>query len=283
MQFHNHHPIPYYTFDAFDAFPGLQHAVLTRLGGVSPKPWDSLNLGWTVGDAREHVEANYRRWASAFGLKREDLTTTWQVHGNRVLVADDAHRGGSLGKADALITNTPGIPLVQRYADCTPIMLYDPVRHACGIAHAGWRGVVARCAEAAVRAMQAEFGCDPADMVAAVGPAIGPCCYEVGEEVAQAIRATQRHPERLLTPALQLPTSDLRPRTPDFGPRTSDSHHTAYFLDLWEANAQQLRDAGVGHIEVAQICTACHRDIFFSHRGDKGRSGRFGAFIMLRS
>ncbi|NOX61832.1 MAG: peptidoglycan editing factor PgeF [Chloroflexi bacterium] len=253
--------IPYYTFTAFDVFPDLMHAVLTRHGGVSPTPWDSLNLGWTVGDARENVEMNYRRWAEFFGLNREDLTTTWQVHGNRVLVADERHRGGSLGKADALITNTPGIPLVQRYADCTPILLYDPVRHACGIAHAGWRGTVERCAEAAVQAMQREFGCDPADVIGAIGPAIGPCCYEVGPEVVAAIRTSQRLPERVLVQSA-----------------SSESQ----FLDLWEANAQQLRDAGVRRIEIAQLCTACHRDIFFSHRGDKGRSGRFAAFIVLK-
>jgi YfiH family protein len=260
MRFHNHRAIPYFTFPGFDAQPGLCHAVLTRLGGVSPAPWDSLNLGWTVGDSRERVEMNYRLWAEAFGLRRQDLTTTWQVHGNRVLVADADHRGGSLGQADALITATPYLPLVQRYADCTPILLYDPVRHACGIAHAGWRGTAARCAEATVQAMQVVFGCEPADMVAAIGPAIGPCCYEVGADVIEAMRASHRCADALLYP----------------GPRS----HTAY-LDLWQANAEQLREAGVRHIEIAGVCTACRRDLFFSHRGDGGRSGRFGAFVML--
>ncbi len=260
MRFHNHRPIPYFTFSGLDSHPGLRHAVLTRLGGVSPAPWASLNLGWTVGDSREHVETNYRLWAAAFGLRRQDLTTTWQVHGNRVLVADADHRGGSLGQADALITATPFVPLVQRYADCTPILLYDPVRHACGIAHAGWRGTAARCAEATVRAMVEAFGSHPVDLIAGIGPAIGPCCYEVGADVIAAIRAGHRQTDGLLLPT---------------------AHPDKAYLDLWQANAEQLREAGVRHIEIAGLCTACRRDLFFSHRGDGGRSGRFGAFIML--
>jgi len=252
---------PYYTFSALDAFPELVHGVFTRRGGVSPAPWDSLNLGWTVGDDFVRVDKNYRLIAQTLGFARDDLTTTWQVHGNRIVLADAAHRGGSLGKADGLITNTPGIPLLQRYADCTPILLYDPEHRAAGIAHAGWQGVVARTAEAAVQAMCAAFGSDPAQMVGAVGPAIGPCCYDVGPDVAAAIQDSQRAPNSLLRPS-------QRPG------------HA--YLDLWRANARQLTDAGVGTIEVAELCTSCHKDIFFSHRGDKGKSGRFGAVVMLR-
>ena len=260
MNYNNHRDLPYYTFPSFDAYSGVRHAVLTRQGGISPAPWDSLNLGWTVGDDRANVEANYRRWAGALGLVREELTTTWQVHGNRVLVADGS-RYGMRDQADALITRVPGLPLVQRYADCTPILLYDPVRQACGIAHAGWQGTVARCAEAAVGAMQQEFGCKPADLVAGVGPAIGRCCYEVGPEVVDAIRASHRDPDRLFAA----------------GPQS----HTA-MLDLWEANAQQLHDARVTQVEVAGLCTSCHRQTFLSHRGDHGHTGRFAAFIMVQ-
>lgn len=254
-------PTPYYTFAALDAFPRLVHGVFTRLGGVSPAPWDSLNLGWSVGDDFVRVDQNYRRIAQTLGFPREALTTTWQVHGNTILQADASHHGGSLGRADGLITDTPGVPLLQRYADCTPILLYDPEHHAAGIAHAGWQGVVARTAEAAVQAMVAAFGSDPAQMVGAIGPAIGPCCYEVGPEVVIAIRDSQRLPNALLRPS----------QRPDHA-----------YLDLWQANARQLQDAGVGVVEMAGLCTACHTDIFFSHRGDHGKSGRFGAVMMLR-
>jgi len=260
MRYHER-PLSYYTFEALDAFPELFHAVFTRRGGVSPKPWDSLNLGWMVGDDEARVEENYRRVAAAAGVAREALTTTWQVHGNTILLADEAHRGRSLGKADGLITRTPGIPLLQRYADCTPILAYDPEHRAAGIAHAGWQGVVHRTAAALIRAMTDAFDSDPARMIVAVGPAIGPCCYEVGPEVVAAIRASQRDPDDLLRPSAR------------------DGHA---YLDLWQANARQLEDAGVGVIEAAGLCTACHTDIFFSHRGDGGRSGRFGALIMLK-
>jgi YfiH family protein len=254
-------PTPYYTFKSLDAFPELVHAVFTRRGGVSPPPWDSLNLGWTVGDDFVRVDQNYRRIANTLGFDRDDLVTTWQVHGNTILLADADRPQGSLGKADGLITNTPGIPLLQRYADCTPILLYDPEHRAAGIAHAGWQGVVNRTAEAAVRAMEKAFGSDPAAMVGAIGPAIGPCCYEVGPEVVTAIRNSQRDADDLLRPSER-------------------SGHA--FLDLWQANARQLQDAGVGMVEIAGLCTACHTDIFFSHRGDKGKSGRFGAVMMLK-
>ena len=260
MRYHDL-PTPFYTFAELDRHPELVHAVFTRRGGVSPAPWDSLNLGWVVGDDAARVEANYQRVAGALGAPREALTTTWQVHGNKIMLADATNAGTSLGKADGLITNTPGVPLLQRFADCTPILLYDPVQQAAGIAHAGWQGVVARTAEAAVQAMQQAFGCEPAHMVAAVGPAIGPCCYEVGPEVITAIRHSQSQPDALL--------------------RASERPGHAY-LDMWQANARQLQEAGVGTVAVAQLCTACNTDIFFSHRGDHGKSGRFGAVIMLR-
>ncbi len=254
-------PVPYYTFESLDAFPELFHAVFTRRGGVSPKPWDSLNLGWTVGDDETRVEENYRRIAQVAGVERSALTTTWQVHGNTILEANAQRSGGSLGKADGLITEIPGIPLLQRYADCTPIIVYDPAHRAVGIAHAGWQGVVNRTAEALVWAMIDAYESRPQELVGVIGPAIGPCCYEVGPEVVAAIRSSQNDPEVLLRPSYQ-------------------SGHA--YLNLWDANALQLMDAGLQAVEVAGLCTACHTDIFFSHRGDQGRSGRFGAMVMLR-
>jgi hypothetical protein len=156
---------------------------------------------------------------------------------------------------------TPDLPLVMAFADCTPIMLVDPVRGAVGIAHAGWRGTVAGICQAVVSKMVDALNCRPADIYAAIGPAIGPCCYEVGTDVVEAVTA-----------ALGQNDAFFRP-----GPQGDQLH-----FDQWAANEFALRQAGVQQIERADICTACHVDEFYSHRAEGGRTGRFGAIIALR-
>ena len=260
-------------------FDGLVQAISTRHGGLSSGPFASLNLGWTVGDEREHVEANYRRLAAALGVPREHLTTTWQVHGNIIVRASAADRGSMIAKADGIITDQPGLPLTQRYADCTPVLVYDPHRHAIGLAHAGWRGTVAGVTSALVQAMAQAFGSDPACLLAVVGPAIGPCCYEVGPEVTAAVQGALADSAGLLSwpgePADGVSAPAGRPAE---APQAGRPH-----FDLWQANRRQLAQAGVQHIEVTGICTRCQRDAYFSHRGDNGRTGRFAAVMMLRS
>ena len=177
-----------------------------------------------------------------------------------------------IDKADGVVTDVPGLPITQRYADCTPVLVYDPRRHAVGVAHAGWRGTVAGVTPALVQAMASHFGSDPADLVAAVGPAIGPCCYEVGPEVVEAAGAVFAavRGEVLLT---QQP--------PLNGNGASGAARPVIHFDLWRANQWQFEQAGVQQIEVAGICTRCQRATFFSHRGDHGKTGRFGAVAML--
>lgn len=258
--------LPLTRFPSLSALSGLVHGVSTRQGGVSEGPFASLNLGWTVGDERAAVEANYRRLAEALALPRQHLTTTWQVHGNRVVRAHLEDRGTMLGQADGIITDVPNLPLTQRYADCTPVLVYDPKRQAVGLAHAGWRSTAGGVSVALVRAMIDSFGSDPGDLVAVIGPAIGPCCYEVGPEVEEAVvRAWQVGPSWLS-------------RKGSAGPSNGRA-----LLDLWEANRWQLAWAGVGSVEVAGICTRCRKDLYFSHRGDHGRTGRFAVVAMLKS
>lgn len=256
--------LPLLRFPSLAVFPGLVHAVSTRQGGVSPAPYASLNLSTSTGDSRENVDANHRRLAAALGVPRERFTTTWQVHSTRVVRATADNAGGMVDKADGIITDTPGLPLTQRYADCTPLLVYDPRRHAVGLGHAGWRGTVAGMATALVQAMTASFGSDPGDLVAVVGPAIGPCCYEVGQEVVEAVRSAFPEAQTLL-----------------FSPTNGVSSPAKPHFDLWAANRWQLEQAGVGQVEVAGVCTRCQHDTFFSHRGDGGRTGRFGAVMML--
>jgi YfiH family protein len=160
---------------------------------------------------------------------------------------------------DALITDEPGLPLLLRYADCVPVLIYDPAHRAIAVVHSGWRGTVHGTTRATVDALIREFGSRPADLVATIGPSIGPCCYEVGDEVVDAVRATFGRAEGLLAD------------------RGNDRRH----FDLWIANLRWLQEAGVRRVEVAKLCTACHTDEFYSHRAEHGRTGHFGAVMMV--
>ncbi len=249
----------YYQFESIPARRVL-HGVFSRLGGVSQPPFDSLNLSMSVPDEPDAVIENRRRFYSVLNVDPATAVRTVQVHGARVAAVGPADVNVLQRATDGLVTATPGLPLVMAFADCTPIMLYDPVRGAVGIAHAGWRGTVAGVCQAAVQQMVDSLGCRPADICAAIGPAIGPCCYEVGPEVVRAMGKA-------------LGTTDGL-----FRPGNGDRPH----LDQGAANELALRRAGVEQVEQAELCTACRVDEFYSHRAEAGRTGRFGAIIMLR-
>ena len=251
----------YYQFESLERFGKrgkLQHGVFTRLGGVSAPPFATLNTGHTVGDDPAAVAENYRRICGALGVDATSIASGYQVHGVDVAVIGPQDSGHVRPSTDVLVTNQPNIPLMQRFADCTPLVLYDPVRRALGLAHAGWRGTVRRVAIEAVRAMGRAFGCRPADIVAGVGPSIGPCCYEIGQ-VAGQIRKAFPNGDRWLVV----------------------QRSGAVHLDLWSANLQHLQAMGIRQVEVAGLCTACHTEEFFSHRAERGHTGRFGVLAML--
>jgi YfiH family protein len=250
----------YYCFEALDGQEEIFHGIFTRLGGVSSSPWATLNVDHTVGDDGEAVEENHRRICRALGIARRDIASGYQVHGTRVARVDHKDRGRVCPQTDVLITDVPGVSLMQRYADCLPILLYDPVHQAVGLAHAGWRGTLVGVTRKAVQAMRTEFGSRPADLIAGLGPSIGPCCYQVGPEVAEATQAA----------ILGWPSALLRQRD------------GSWHLDLWEANRRQLVQAGVVRIEISGLCTACRTDEFYSHRAERGRTGRFGVVVGLR-
>jgi YfiH family protein len=247
-----------YRFDQLSGVGGLTHAVLTRIGGVSREPYATLNLGHTVGDDLSAVEENHRRALGALGLEPGQVVSPYQVHGARVGLVGPAHLGAVQPATDALVTGLPSVPLLMRFADCTPVLFFDPVRRAVGMAHAGWRGLVAGSVPATVRTLAERCDCDPANLWAGIGPTIGPCCYEVGPEVVAAVEAACP------------PGTHVVRRV--YG-RT--------YLDLPAAVQAQLCAAGVRQIEDAGLCTACHVDEFFSHRAEHGRTGRFGVVIEL--
>jgi YfiH family protein len=250
--------IPLTTFATL-ASPSVAHGVTTRDGGVSIGPYASLNLGASVGDAEAAVNENRARLARSLGFAPERLVTTPMVHGKNVLVVDRSTAPDALScRADILVTREPGWLLMLRLADCVPILLSDEAAGVVGVAQAGWRGTAIGVASGAVQAV-ADLGADPGGLRAVVGPSIGPCCFEVGEEVVAAF-----------------PDADSAHA---IGPR-GRSH-----LDLWELNRRQLVAAGVPaeQIEIAGTCTRCNPTTYFSHRALGYPAGRFGAAIGLRA
>ncbi|NJL92597.1 MAG: peptidoglycan editing factor PgeF [Anaerolineae bacterium] len=249
----------YYQFEMWADAP-FRHGIFTRWGGVSAAPWGSLNLGGTVGDAVEAVQENHRRMYAALAVDPGQVCSVWQVHSADTVVAEAPLPGRRwLNRADGMVTQHQDVALAMRFADCVPLLFYDPMQNVLGMAHAGWRGTLSGAQLSTLATMQAAYGSRPQDVQVGIGPSIGPARYQVGEEVVQAARAALG---------------------PDCGGtiRRDPADGTAY-LDLWEANRQLLQRAGVEMIEIAGICTATHTDEFFSHRAEQGQTGRFGALM----
>lgn len=244
-----------------------RHAVFSRRGGVSEAPFESLNLSMSVPDERERVYANRRRVYGFYNRDTDSVVHAHLVHGADVARVTQGDNGTWVERVDGLITDQPGCVLTMNFADCAPILLYDPRRKAIGLGHAGWRGAVVDLPGAMVRGMVETFGSDPAELVAAVGPCIGPCCYEVGDEVITAVRGKFPEADTLL----QKPMGNGQPV----------SNGDRLFFDLPEANRRNLAAAGVVTVELSGYCTACRTDLFFSHRAEKGRTGRFGVVFAL--
>ncbi|MFQ5466220.1 MAG: peptidoglycan editing factor PgeF [Thermodesulfobacteriota bacterium] len=241
---------------------GVTHAFLTRAGGSSPAPFDTMNLGADCGDDPVNVAANAKRLSEVFGFRPERLTTAKQVHGFMMVTVRD--RGGAVYsgiESDALATPTPGVPVGVLTADCVPLLIHAPAAGAVAAVHAGWKGAAAGIARRSVNVMAGKFSTSPGEMVAAIGPRIGPCCYTVGAEVPDAFRE-------------------------DFGEGLeyfSEKDDGTFTLDLGEATRAQLIEAGMteANIEVIDACTACDPDLFFSYRRDGERTGRQLSFIMV--
>jgi YfiH family protein len=264
-----------FTFESFEPHHAISAAVTTRHGGISTGPYTSLNLGGKTGDNPDHVRENRARVANVFRRDAKQLTFARQVHGDNVAHVPAEFEGGAFDDSDALITNGKDVPLVILTADCAAILLYDPLNHALGLAHAGWRGTVAKIAERTIDEMNDKFGTKPEDVIAGIGPSIGPCCYEVGDEVMFAVEARiPDYTEEVLVDPDMASAGSFR-ATVNEGKR---------HFDLWRANELVLIDAGVpdGNIEISRLCTACRTDLFYSHRAEKGVTGRFGAIAMLR-
>ena len=249
--------------DLFDG--GVRHGFSSRGGGVSPAPWDSLNLGPGRGDHMDNVQENYRRFCAAIGADASRVVMSQQTHTDTVRRVTAADWGKGLWRqrdytdVDALITDVPHTPLVVFGADCNVILLYDPVRRAVGAAHAGWRGTALGIAARTAEAMTAAYGCRPGDLRAALGPSIGRCCFETDGDVPEALRET------LGEEAASYMDWDGR----------------KWHVDLKAVNVLWLRRAGVTAVDVCPLCTRCRGDLFWSYRRDGNARGAQIAMISL--
>ncbi len=228
--------------------PGARAAFTTRVGGTSEGAYASLNLGLLTGDERDTVAENRARAARALRREPASVLSGHQVHGASLQVRADpaepngfAEPGAPLAEADGQVTDTPGLTPAVLVADCLPVALSGP--RGVAMLHCGWRGLAAGIVVAGARAVDAR--------AAAIGPGIGPCCYEVGEEVLASFAG--------------------------LGPAVADGR----MLDLWEVARRLLAGAGVDTVESSELCTSCNADLFFSHRRDGGATGRQAGFAWI--
>ncbi len=246
------HDLPYFRFQRLSLFPEIRHGIFTRCGGVSPAPFATLNVGDSVGDRPENVKTNLKKIRRVFGA--ESMVQMNQAHGCGILVIrqDIYHGALRYPLADAVITDACGVVLLVKQADCQGVIVYDPHKKIIANVHCGWRGNVQNILGRVVLTMKREFGCKGSDLVAAIGPSLGPCCAEF---------------------------SDYEHLFPEifYNFLVLENH-----MNLWAVSRRQLQEAGLHgqNIEIAGICTRCTTDWFYSFRGE-GRTGRFGSVVML--
>lgn len=258
------------TYPRLEAEKEFLHGFSTRLGGVSKEHLYSMNLSFARGDRKENVRENFQRIAHAVGFPEEKMVFTHQTHTTNVrkVTEEDWGKGFSRERdysdVDGLITNVPQTVLTTFYADCVPIYLMDPVKKAIGLCHSGWRGTVGRISHVTIARMQEEYGSDPKDILAAVGPSICQNCYEVSGDVIEQFQDSFR--EKYWKELFY------------------QKENGKYQLNLWKANEIILEEAGITkeHISVTDICTCCNPQFLYSHRASRGQRGNLAAFLMIR-
>ena len=262
--------VPFLEYPLFSELDIVNHGFSTRLGGVSRGYFSSMNLSFTRGDIEEDVRENFRRMTKAIGVRCEDLVFSKQTHTTNVRLVTEEDRGMGFTRAleytdvDGLITNIPGICLVTFYADCVPLFFVDPVKKAIGLSHSGWRGTVGKIGKVTVEKMQAEFGSDPKDIRAAIGPSVCQDCYEVSEDVIIKFKENfeQKYWQQLFY----------------------KKENGKYQLNLWKANELIFLESGIlsEHIAVTNVCTHCNSEILYSHRTMGDKRGNLAAFLALK-
>lgn len=240
----------------------LEHAFTTRLGGNSLPPMSNFNLGRHIDDEliRQDAMKNRKSLCEALNADHERLVVPGQVHSATIVSCVDVLDKGALQNVDAIATNTRALPVLLHFADCVPVILFDPVTMAIAVIHAGWRGTASMIVKNGVNELSDKFGAKPSNIKAAIGPAIGSCCYPTSPEAAEQLAQTATHARSLI-----IAQAGEQPRP-----------------DLKAINALQLLESGVGEVDVTDLCTACLPDLFYSHRQSGGKTGRQGAIAMLK-
>lgn len=267
-------PAPYIEFPVLSEIPFIIHGFSTRLGGVSTGMFASMNLGAGPSqyqDDPENIKENFKIIAASIGVDPESFVFSDQVHKTNIRLVDEDDRGKGFsrpldyGEIDGLITNTPNITLVTKYADCVPLFFVDPKHRAIGLSHSGWKGTVARIGELTVNEMNKAFGSNPEDIIAVIGPSICMDCYEVGEDVADKFRNAF---------SLKGDNTDILKK----------NKNGRYQLNLWEANRRVLLDVGLllKNIHISEVCTSCNSELLFSHRKTSGKRGSLAAFLAIK-
>lgn len=262
--------VEYLTFPLLAQTGIVRHLFTTRVGGVSEGIYSTMNLSYTRGDRKEAVDENFRRIAGVLGCGLQDIVCADQTHtvNLRVVSGRDGGKGilrpRDYADVDGLLTDEPGVVLATFYADCVPLYFVDTRRRAVALAHSGWRGTAARMGRCVVQRMREEYGTDPADIVAAIGPSICRDCYEVSGDVADVFAEEfcgRGQADEIL----------------------SARGGGKYQLDLWRANEIVLTEAGIpeGQIQTTDLCTCHNSGYLFSHRASHGRRGNLGAFLGL--
>jgi YfiH family protein len=257
----------YLTFSSLEKYTDLFHCFTTRLGGVSDGCYASMNLGISTDDNVDNIIKNYEILSEKLSFDLHDMVKTNQTHTANIMYATNENKGKIYNETpdykdvDGLITNKKNIILSTSHADCTPIFFYDPIKKIIGMAHAGWRGTIENIAGNMVRKFVKDFQSNPQDIIAVIGPSLGQCCFEVDKDVAEIILNTNINYQEFM-----------------------EIKGIKYHFDLWKINEYILLNEGLKqeNIEISKLCTKCNNDLFFSHRGQKGKRGLMLGVIMMK-
>jgi polyphenol oxidase len=258
MPIHQSQGITFITSEILDYYE-IKHGFFMRHGGCSPQPWNSLNMATSVGDSRENVIENRNRIANALQIEQTSFYDLWQVHSNHVVIATHPRpQTEEHIKADAIVSNKIGVALLMLFADCVPIIFYDPERKVIASCHAGWKGTLNGVAAETIKAMKSKFKCVPENIIGVIGPAICRDHYQIGDDVASRVKTIFSFEEDVL-----------------------NFHDEKIFMDLPHSNKMILERCGLKTIEMTEICTYLNKEDWYSHRGENGKTGRFASVIVL--